>query len=116
MPHLTMSTQNHLDFTGGPLIGPNQPLPAGGFPSPQGPYYCSVGGQNAIGREIVEEHLDLCLDAGLNVEGINAEVMMGQWEFQVFSKGAKEAGDQVWLARYLLERTAEKYEMSINWH
>ena len=39
--------------------------------APQGQYYCSVGAENAIGREIVEEHLDLCLEAGLNVEGIN---------------------------------------------
>ena len=91
-------------------------FPADGFPAPQGPYYCSVGAGKAVGREIVEEHLDVCLDAGLNVEGINAEVMMGQWEFQIFSKGAKAAGDQVWLARYLLERTAERHGVSINWH
>ena len=91
-------------------------FPEGGYPRPQGPYYCSVGARNAYGRAIVEEHLDACLDAGLNVEGINAEVATGQWEFQVFAKGAKEAGDQVWIARYLLERIGEKYGISINWH
>lgn len=92
-------------------------FPEEGFPERgQGPYYCSVGAMNAIGREVVEEHLDLCLDAGLNVEGINAEVAMGQWEFQCFSKGAQEAGDEIWLCRYLLERTAEKYGLAINWH
>ena len=91
-------------------------FPAGGYPGPQGPYYCSVGAKNAFGRSIVEEHLDACLDAGLNVEGINAEVAAGQWEFQIFSKGAKEAGDQIWLARYLLERIGEKYGVSVNWH
>lgn len=91
-------------------------FPKGGFPPPQGPYYCSVGGKNSFGRYIVEEHLDLCLDAGLNVEGINAEVAAGQWEFQVFAKGAAQAGDETWLARYLLERTAEKYGYAINWH
>jgi glutamine synthetase len=96
----------------------NKPLgfPAGGYPGPQGPYYCSVGANNAYGREIVEEHLDACLDAGLNVEGINAEVAAGQWEFQIFAKGAKEAGDQIWVARYLLERIGEQYGVSINWH
>lgn len=91
-------------------------FPEGGFPKPQGPYYCSVGAKNAFGRAMVEEHLDACLDAGLNVEGINAEVATGQWEFQIFSKGAKEAGDQIWIARYLLERIGEKYGIAINWH
>ncbi len=91
-------------------------FPASGFPAPQGPYYCGVGAGKAYGREIIEEHLDLCIDAGLNVEGINAEVATGQWEFQIFAKGAHEAGDQIWVARYLLERTAEKYGLAINWH
>jgi glutamine synthetase len=96
----------------------NKPLgfPAGGFPGPQGPYYCSVGAQNAYGRNIIEEHLDVCLEAGLNVEGINAEVAAGQWEFQIFAKGAKQAGDEIWIARYLLERIGEKYGVAINWH
>ncbi|MEO0323636.1 MAG: glutamine synthetase beta-grasp domain-containing protein [Myxococcota bacterium] len=91
-------------------------FPAGGYPPPQGPYYCSVGARNAYGRDLIEEHLDVCLEAGLNVEGINAEVAAGQWEFQVFAKSAKAAGDQIWLARYLLERTAEKYDLAIDWH
>ena len=96
----------------------NKPIgfPEGGFPGPQGPYYCSVGATNAFGRAMVEEHLDACLEAGLNVEGINAEVATGQWEFQIFAKGAKAAGDQVWVARYLLERIGEKYGIAINWH
>ncbi len=96
----------------------NKPLgfPKDGYPAPQGPYYCSVGARKAFGREIVEEHLDLCLAAGINIEGINAEVLAGQWEFQVFAKGARAAGDEMWIARYLLERTAEKYGVTINWH
>ncbi|HEY0054227.1 MAG TPA: glutamine synthetase beta-grasp domain-containing protein [Pedobacter sp.] len=99
-------------------IETNKPLgfPVNGYPAPQGPYYCSVGAQNAYGRDIVEEHLDVCLEAGLNVEGINAEVAAGQWEFQIFAKGAQEAGDQIWIGRYLLERIGEKYGVSINWH
>ncbi len=96
----------------------NLPLgfPPGGYPAPQGPYYCSVGAKNAYGRQIVEEHLDQCLEAGINIEGINAEVAAGQWEFQIFAKGAANAGDQVWVARYLAERNAEKYGIAINWH
>ena len=91
-------------------------FPAGGYPGPQGPYYCSVGASNTYGRDCVEEHLDLCLESGLNVEGINAEVAAGQWEFQIFAKGAQRAGDEIWLARYMLERTGERYGYAINWH
>ena len=91
-------------------------FPVKGFPRPQGPYYCSVGAENNFGRECIEDHLDQCLEAGINVEGINAEVAAGQWEFQVFAKGAKSAGDQTWVARYLAERNAEKWGYGINWH
>ena len=91
-------------------------FPHNGYPPPQGPYYCSVGAKNAYGRDCVEDHMDLCLEAGLNLEGINAEVAAGQWEFQVFAKSAKRAGDETWVARYLLERTGERYGYSINWH
>lgn len=90
-------------------------FPKGGYPAPQGPYYCSVGARNAYGRELIEEHMDICLEAGLNVEGINAEVAPGQWEFQIFAKGAQKAGDEIWVARYLLERTAESYGMAIDY-
>ena len=96
----------------------NKPLgfPAEGNPPPQGPYYCSVGATRSFGREIVEEHLDALLEAGINVEGINGEVAPGQWEFQVFAKGAAAAGDQIHIARYLLERTAEGYGIAVNYH
>ena len=91
-------------------------FPKGGYPGPQGPYYTSAGARNTKGRDLVDEHLHICLEAGLNVEGINAEVMMGQWEYQIFAKGAASAGDQIWLARYLLERTAESYDIAIDLH
>lgn len=90
-------------------------FPAPGyFPPPQGPFYCSVGAEFIVGRDLVDEHLDACIEAGLNIEGINAEVMKGQWEYQIFAKGAKEAGDQIWVARYLAERVGEKFGVRIN--
>ena len=90
----------------------------GGFPPPQGEYYTGVGYKNvgSIAREIVDTHLELCLDAGINHEGINAEVAKGQWEFQVFGKGSKSAADQVWMARYLLIRLCEQYGVDVNFH
>jgi glutamine synthetase len=91
-------------------------FPVGGYPAPQGMYYCSVGGKNTHGRKLVEEHADLCIAAGLNFEGINQEVACGQWEFQLFAKGAKKAGDEIWIARYLLDRLTEKYGYYIEYH
>lgn len=82
----------------------------------QGLYYCFVGVGNVYGWEVIEEYFDLCIDVGLNIEGINVEVVVGQWEFQVFVKGVYEVGDQVWVACYLLECMVEKYGLGINWY
>ena len=84
-------------------------FPTGGFPAPQGFYYCGVGADEVFGREIVEEHLDACLAAGLAISGINAEVMPGQWEFQVGPLAPLDVSDQLWMARWLLYRIAEDY-------
>lgn len=80
-----------------------------GYPGPQGPYYCGDGADVAFGRKIVEEHLAKCLHAGINVSGINAEVMPGQWEFQVGPCVGIDGADQLWMARYILNRICEKY-------
>ncbi|XAR49484.1 Glutamate--ammonia ligase [Bertholletia excelsa] len=81
--------------------------PVGGFPGPQGPYYCGVGVDKAFGRDIVNAHYKSCLYAGINISGINGEVMPGQWEFQVGPSVGIQAGDQLWMARYILERITE---------
>lgn len=93
-------------------------FPKGGYPNPQGEYYCGVGFKNVGGmaREITDTHLDLCLYAGINHEGINAEVAKGQWEFQVFAKGSKKAADDIWVARFLLLRLCEEFEVDVEWH
>jgi glutamine synthetase len=74
--------------------------------------YKNVGN---LARDIVEQHIDICLDAGINIEGINAEVAKGQWEFQIFGKGSKSAADQMWVARYIMARLGEKYCIDIEW-
>jgi glutamine synthetase len=118
-----MKTQSHQE----PWFGIEQeytffqgrsPLgwPEGGYPAPQGPFYCGVGADEVFGREIVEEHMSACLHAGIELSGINAEVMPGQWEFQIGPVGALDAGDQVWMARWLLYRIAEDFGVSATLH
>ena len=90
--------------------------PDNGFPAPQGGYYCGVGADEVFGRDIVESHMDACLDAGLTLSGINAEVMPGQWEYQIGPLGPLDAADQMWISRWLLYRISEEYGVSATLH
>ena len=89
----------------------NRPLgfPEAGFPAPQGGYYCGVGTDEVFGRDTVEAHLDACLRADLSIFGINAEVMPGQWEFQIGTLEPLAVSDQLWVARWLLYRVSEDF-------
>lgn len=89
-------------------------FPKDGFPSPQGEYYCGVGTKNVTQREFVDLHLQLCLNAGLDITGVNAEVLLGQWEYQLFSKGAIKASDDLWMSRYLLHKVAEYFNLIVD--
>jgi len=100
------------------LIDPNTNKPLG-FPEdkdppPQGQYYCSAGANNAFGRDVAEEHLMACVNAGIKISGINAEVAPGQWEFQIGPCTGIEEGDHMWMARYLLDRVAEKHNVIVD--
>lgn len=91
-------------------------FPTNGYPEPQGKYYCAVGNGQVHGREFVDQHLENCLMAGIELTGTNAEVLLGQWEFQVFSKGKLKAGDDLWIARYILLQMSEDYGFKIEFH
>jgi glutamine synthetase len=107
------------------LFQGQQPLgwPDRGYPAPQGPFYCGVGADEVFGRDLVEEHAQACLDAGLMLYGTNAEVMPGQWEFQIGYRDVESesadpvnVSDHLWLARYLLYWLGEKYDISAKLH
>jgi len=90
--------------------------PKGGYPAPQGPYYCGAGADKAFGRHLVEAHYRACLYAGVKISGINGEVMPGQWEFQVGPATGIEAGDHLWIARYIMHRLAESFGVLVSFH
>jgi glutamine synthetase len=97
-----------IDLKTGKPLGCESSIPE------QGQFYCGVGGGNALGREVVEEHLEKCLYAGLRMSGINAEVAPAQWEFQIGPSLGIEAGDHLWMARYILNRVCEKYGVRVD--
>ena len=91
-------------------------FPENGLPEPQGPYYCGVGADRIFGRELVEAHTKACLDAGIMIYGVNAEVMPGQWEYQIGYRGIEgenadplNVADHVIFARYLMLRLGEQF-------
>lgn len=91
--------------------------PEGGMPSrPQGPYYCSVGPENSFGRDITDAHYKACLYAGIEISGTNGEVMPGQQEYQVGPCVGIDAGDQLMMSRYLLQRVCEDFQVFCTLH
>lgn len=88
--------------------------PKNGFPRPQGPFYCSAGAENAFGRRVVEAHYKACLYAGVTISGCNAEVMPGQWEYQIGPCEGIMSGDEVVMSRYLMQRVCEDYGLVVS--
>lgn len=100
--------QEYTLFKGSRPLG----FPESGYPAPQGPYYCGVGADEVVGRPLIEAHTKACLDAGLLLYGTNAEVMPGQWEFQIGTADPLTVADHLWLARWLLYRLGEDFEIN----
>jgi len=83
----------------------------GSEPAPQGPYYCSAGTNASIGRIVADDHYVKCIAAGIKIAGTNAEVMPGQWEYQIGPCRGMEMGDHLSMARYIMLRVTESHDV-----
>ena len=81
----------------------------------EGYHYCGRSTQ-WLEREIMETHLKMCIETGIKISGINAEVSDGQWEFQIGPCEGIEAADHLVVARYILERICERYNAYPNYY
>jgi len=86
----------------------------GSAPAAQGPYYTGAGTTIAIGRPVADDHLMKCLKAGVKITGINAEVMPGQWEYQIGPCRGVEIGDHMTVSRYIMLRVSEKHNVEVS--
>jgi glutamine synthetase len=78
-------------------------------------FYCGVGPMNQIGRWLMDEFEEKVVEAGVDLYGVNAEVMPGQWEFQISEQDPLDAADDLWMARYILERVAESRPIVVSY-
>ena len=84
------------------------------YPAHSNAYYCGISLSN-IQRKIMNEHLNYCIECGINISGTNAEVSPCQWEFQIGPCEGIDSGDQLIMARFFLQRIAEKYNAKISY-
>ncbi|XP_022816747.1 glutamine synthetase 2 cytoplasmic-like isoform X2 [Spodoptera litura] len=83
--------------------------PPGGFPAPPGPYYCAIGANKIVARELMEAFYRCCLYAGVQINGVYPGSTPSQWNFQVGPSPGIKSADDLWMARYILARLAEEY-------
>ena len=97
-------------------MSPKTNLPLNYTEPPHKKYYCSVGQNDERVRLISEEHMYMCLYMGIKISGINQEVAPGQSEFQIGPEIGLKACDDLWVARFVLLKLSEKYNVMINFH
>ena len=89
-------------------------FPETGFPPSQRDYYCGVGASKVAGREVVNDHMNACIEADINITGTNAEVALGQWEYQVGPLGPLAVSDHLWFARWIMRRISEDWGVMVS--
>ena len=77
---------------------------------------CAVGVGVGVGtlRKLAEKHYEYCLQAGLQIGGINADVAPNRWEFRIGPCCGLDAGDELWVARYILHKLGQEFGVCIS--
>ncbi|KAH9628059.1 hypothetical protein HF086_018034 [Spodoptera exigua] len=88
--------------------------PKGGYPQSSPLYYCGTGGDKIFGRELIDAHSRCCLYAGIPMWSTNPEVVPSQWQYRVGPSVGINAGDDAWMARFILKILAEQFGVSIS--
>ncbi len=52
--------------------------------------------------------------AGINISGINGEVLPSQWEYQVGPCTGIDMGDHLWMSRYIMHRVGEMFNVEVS--
>ena len=54
------------------------------------------------------------MQAGLKIGGINADVAPNRWEFRIGPCRGLDAGDELWVARYILHKLGEEFGVCVS--
>ena len=84
-------------------------------PPPQGQYYCGVGADTNISRNLADAHANICIQSGIFIDGYHPEVMLSQWEYQTGVGMPLDISDQLWMSRFILQRIGERMDVSISY-
>ena len=85
------------------------------IPNSCGDYYCGVGGSNVAGKEIMDPFLKACDLFRIPLTGYNAEVELGQWEYQTEKMNVLDAADKLWFSRYILAKVSESRNARVSY-
>ena len=87
----------------------------GGTPPSQGNYYCGVGSDVVVGRDMMDAFAMSCNNSGILISGVNAEVMLSQWEYQTEPKPAIQSADDLIISRFILQSVGERMNIAISY-
>lgn len=103
------------------LIDPATGKPLGwekyedGKPPSQGKYYCGVGADTLMSRQLMDGFMSILPQSGIMLDGYHPEVMLSQWEYQTAAGSPLDVADKLWMTRFILQRMSERMGIAISY-